>query len=149
MTNTDIYALASQASQGRGEEREITPDIYRSSQTLWCLLPGPLLWPLSRLAIVSTSNSCFGDKESPQTTWLLSLFASSLLHWYKNSHHIPPFWAEKAQYTLNIFIHLIILEWKSPKSIRLKKLNILFNHRLDQANNHSLKHMRQYNISKS
>ena len=32
---------ASQASQGRGVKREkIFPNIYRSSQTLWCLVPG-------------------------------------------------------------------------------------------------------------
>ena len=31
---------------GEGErERGDHPPIYRSSQTLWCLLPGPLLWP--------------------------------------------------------------------------------------------------------
>ena len=31
---------ASQACQGRGEREKIFPNIYRSSQTLWCLVPG-------------------------------------------------------------------------------------------------------------
>ena len=69
MTKTDIYALASQASQGRGREREeITPLSIDPLKLFDVSFPDPCCGPLSRLAIVSTSNSCFGDKESPQTT---------------------------------------------------------------------------------
>ena len=63
---------ASQACQGRGErERRSSPISIDLLKLFDVSFLEPLVWPLSRSAIVSTPNSCLGVKESSQTTWHL------------------------------------------------------------------------------
>ena len=59
--NSDIYNTSPSL---RGEREKISPNIYRSSQTLWCLGPRPLVCPMSRSSPVSPLSSCLQHKDS-------------------------------------------------------------------------------------
>ena len=61
--NNDIYTTRLSGLPGLpgegGEREKISPNICRSSQTLWCLVPRPLLWPLSRSSICEHPSFLF------------------------------------------------------------------------------------------